>query len=274
MSYLPKPRKRFGQNFLQDRSIIHHIVTSIAPHENDHIVEIGPGRGALTQELLARVPHIQAIEIDRDLCAYLKTKFKPEQITLIEQDVLTIDFKQLALNQTTPPHQLRLVGNLPYNLSSELLIHWTQTPEYIQDIHIMLQKEVIERLAAAPSSSDYSKLTVAIQRLYEVEPLFDVPPTAFFPIPAVDSMVARLIPHSLQKQSELRCNPLILESILKTAFGQRRKMLSNSLRGLPVAVDWDQWGILPSQRPEEVSVQAWVNLARLLEPLWPQKSPL
>lgn len=270
---LPKPRKRFGQNFLHDHSVLHGIVSAIAPQKNDRLVEIGPGRGALTKELLSRVSHLEAIELDRDLCAYLKTIFVPEQLSLIEQDVLTIDFKALALSKPEHP-KLRLVGNLPYNLSSELLIQWTCVPEYIDDIHIMLQKEVIERLAAEPSTSAYSKLSVAIQHIYDVEPLFEVPPTAFFPIPAVDSMVARLIPHPPEKQSALQCNKHILESILKVGFGQRRKMLSNSLKGLPLSIDWEQWGIQPSQRPEDVSVQEWINLARLLEPLWPEKPTL
>lgn len=268
MHTLPRPRKRFGQNFLQDRSVLDAIAKAIDPRVGERIIEIGPGRGALTQELLARIPHIDAIELDRDLCVYLKKQFKPEQLQLFEQDVLTFDFKAYAETNLEVP-RLRLVGNLPYNLSSALLLKWIETPECIEDIHIMLQKEVIERLAAEPSTSAYSKLTVAVQTVFEVEPLFEVPPDAFFPEPAVDSMVARLMPHHPSRQPHFQCNRSILESVLQIAFGQRRKMLSNSLKGLPVSLDWTEWGIDPQQRPESVSVEAWVSLARQLEPIWP-----
>lgn len=268
MRNLPRPRKRFGQNFLQDASVLEAIVRAINPQKGERIIEIGPGRGALTRELLSCTPSIEAIELDRDLCAYLKTVFKPEQLHIFEQDVLTFDFAaHAALNQDQP--RLRLVGNLPYNLSSALLLKWVETPQCIQDIHIMLQKEVIERLAASPSTPAYSKLSIAVQTVFEVEPLFEVPPESFFPVPAVDSMVARLLPHRPADQQRFACNRSVLEAVLQMAFGQRRKMLSNSLKALPVALDWDSWGIDPQRRPESVEVEDWVKLARQLEPLWP-----
>lgn len=267
MHTLPRPRKRFGQNFLQDPSVLNAIARAVDPRLGERIIEIGPGRGALTRELLACVPRIEAIELDRDLCAYLKTRFKPEQLELFEQDVLTFDFEAHAAS-VVEPARLRLVGNLPYNLSSALLLKWVETPSCIEDIHIMLQKEVIERLAAEPSTSAYSKLTVAVQTVFEIEPLFVVPPSAFYPAPAVDSMVARLIPHHPSEQSRYQCNRTVLEALLQMAFGQRRKMLSNSLKALPMPLDWAAWGVDPQRRPESVPVEDWVLLARQLEPFW------
>ncbi len=268
MQHLPRPRKRFGQNFLQDPSVLEGIVRAINPKKGERIIEIGPGRGALTRELLSCVPSIEAIELDRDLCVYLKQIFKPEQLILYSKDVLSFDFAAHAALMPELP-RLRLVGNLPYNLSSVLMLKWVQTPECIKDIHIMLQKEVIERLAAEPSTSAYSRLSIAVQTVFEIEPLFEVPPTAFFPTPKVDSMVARLVPHRPSEVLRFQCNRSILEFVLQMAFGQRRKMLSNSLKALPVPLEWSLWGIDPQRRPESVSLDEWVGLVRQLEPVWP-----
>lgn len=263
-SSLPRPRKRFGQNFLQDPSVLDQIIRAISPRKGDRIVEIGPGRGALTREILSCHSHLDAIELDRDLCVYLRGRYAPEQLTLFEQDVLTFDFAAHANKEPSHP-RLRLVGNLPYNLSSALLLKWVETPDCVEDIHIMLQKEVIERLAAEPSTAAYSRLTVAVQTVFEVEPLFEVPPSAFFPEPAVDSMVARLMPHRPADAERLACNRQVLQKILQVAFGQRRKMLSNNLKGLGVVIDWDAWGVSPQSRPENVTVEQWIDLARRLE---------
>jgi len=251
------PRKRFGQHFLADSAVLAAIIDAIAPRAGDRLVEIGPGLGALTQALLERVPSIDAVEIDRDLVERLRQRFGP-RLALHSADALAFDFALLA----RPGEKLRLVGNLPYNISSPLLVRLLDFLPVIEDQHFMLQKEVVARIAAAPGSADYGRLTVMLQAHHEVESLFDVPPQAFEPPPRVDSAVLRMIP--LQRP---RCEDrAALHSVLMVAFGQRRKMLRNTL--LPwlaerrVDVGALPAPLAPTARPEQIDVDVYCELAR------------
>lgn len=247
-------RKRFGQHFLTDRSVISAIVHAVDPRPGERLVEIGPGRAALTTALIERVEPLTAIEIDRDLAGWLRSRFG-ERLQLIEQDVLTVDFADLAGDGA-----IRLVGNLPYNISSPLLVHLIAFRERIVDQHFMLQKEVVERIVAAPGEGAYGRLGVLLQNYYDVDALFDVAPQSFDPPPKVMSAVLRLLPRTGDEAPPLEA----LEPLLARAFGQRRKMLRNTL--LP----WlDEHGVAapeltPSDRAEDVPVAVYRLLAMRL----------
>ncbi len=251
-----QPRKRFGQHFLVDPAVLAAIVTAIDPRPGQRLVEIGPGLGALTQALLERIASIDAIEIDRDLVARLRQRFG-ERLSLHEGDALEFDFGALARGA-----ELRLIGNLPYNISSPLLIRLLNYLPSIADQHFMLQREVVERIVASPGGRDYGRLTVMLQAHYDVEQLFDVPPRAFDPPPRVDSALLRMIPLSRPLCDDVRS----LESVLSVAFGQRRKMLRNTL--LPWLQDRlaDQGGLQsrlsPTARAEEIPVDVYCELAQ------------
>lgn len=251
-------RKRFGQNFLQDRMVIDQIIHDINPQANELIAEIGPGLGALTLPLLAHRPDLHVVEIDRDLAAYWRAKQLPH-LTIHEMDALKFDFA--ALQPTSlPTRQLRVVGNLPYNISSPLLFHLHDHMAHIHDQHFMLQREVVDRMVAVAGNSDFSRLSVMLQASYAMTRLQDVPPTAFDPAPKVWSAVVRMVPLT---------NPIVdaalwpaFAKIVALAFSQRRKMLRGVLK--PYAAALEQVGIAGTLRAEDVSVAQYAALAALV----------
>ena len=249
-----QPRKRFGQNFLQDNGVIADIITAIGPLPGEKIVEIGPGLGALSRPLLAALGRLDAIEIDRDLAAALQSELAP-QLTLHLGDVLAFDFHALGTD-------LRIVGNLPYNISTPLLFHLAKFADNIRDIHVMLQKEIVQRMVAAPGDSNFSRLSVMVQYRFGVDWLLDVPPTAFSPAPKVDSAVVRLIP--LQPLPHIALDEKLFARIVATAFSQRRKTLRNSLSSVLTPKHLAAVGIKPGARAQELSVAQFVAIANLL----------
>jgi 16S rRNA (adenine1518-N6/adenine1519-N6)-dimethyltransferase len=251
----PHPKKRFGQHFLHDRNVIGRIVTALAPQACDHVVEIGPGTGALTRELLARMTHLDAVELDRDLIAHLESDFPREQLTLHQGDALKFDFCGLA----PVGNRLRVVGNLPYNISTPLLFHLLDQSGCIKDMLFMLQKEVVERLRAAPGGKDYGRLSVMIQYRCAVEKLFDVAPGAFTPPPKVDSAVVRLVPHATPPVAV--DDPARFALLVRAAFASRRKTLRNNLRGLLSVEDMLALGIDPVRRAETLSLAEFASLS-------------
>lgn len=243
-------RKRFGQHFLTDQSIPESIVRAINPQADDNVIEIGPGLSALTQPLLAHVKHLTVVEIDRDLAQRLRNHNSPKRLTVFEADALTVDFTQFG-------QDLRIVGNLPYNISSPLLFHLMQAAPQVRDQFFMLQKEVVDRMVAKPGNSDYSRLSVMLQARYKMHALFDVPPECFDPPPRVMSAVVRMIPlgeDRLQAKSEM-----VFAGVVAKAFAQRRKMLRRGLADLKI--DWASVGIAETARAEELSVEDFIRLA-------------
>jgi len=248
-------RKRFGQHFLIDEGIITSIVQAIAPQTNDAIVEIGPGLGALTRPLLSRLAHLHVIEIDRDLSARLRTEYSPTVMSVHEGDALLIDLSTIGSN-------LRITGNLPYNISTPILFRLAQAAHLIQDIHVMLQREVVERMSAGAGDSSYSRLSVMLQYRYHIEYLFDVPPAAFDPIPRVDSAVVRLIPR--RPLAPAAIDEKLFAHVVARAFAQRRKTLRNTLRGVLTATELETLGVSPNARAQELTVADFVRLADYL----------
>lgn len=254
-------RKRFGQNFLTDQGVIRSIVAAFAPAPGQNVVEIGPGLGALTHELLGTLGRIQVVELDRDLAAALPLRLLNEGELVVHQaDALRFDFGSLA----RAPHDLRVIGNLPYNISTPILFHLLDQADAIADMTFMLQKEVVERMTAAPGSGDYGRLSVMLQYRCDVEWLLDVPPEAFSPPPKVDSAVVRLRPHATPRY---KCDDeKRLQQLLTAAFNMRRKTLRNALRGWGDPEQFEAAGIDLGLRPEEVDVATWVRLANLPGP--------
>jgi 16S rRNA (adenine1518-N6/adenine1519-N6)-dimethyltransferase len=244
-------RKRFGQNFLVDEGVVAAIIDAIRPAAGECLVEIGPGLGALTRPLLAATGELHAIEIDRDLAHSLQHEFGA-RLKLHTGDVLQFDFATLG-------SALRIIGNLPYNISTPLLFHLADCVERICDIHVMLQKEVVERMAAAPGASSYSRLSVMLQYRFEIQKLLDVPAAAFDPVPKVDSAVIRLTP--LRAPRHIARDETQLARVVAAAFSQRRKTLRNSLRGLVEPAAFNELGIAPGARAQELSVAQFVALA-------------
>ena len=248
-------RKRFGQNFLVDRGIISAIVSTIDPQRSDSVVEIGPGLGAITRPLLDRLERLHVVEIDRDLIARLRKEYPPERMTIHEGDALAFDFASIGTD-------LRLVGNLPYNISTPLLFHLAEYVGIVRDMHFMLQKEVVERMVAIPGESDFSRISVMLQYRFHLEWLIDVPPESFDPPPKVQSAVVRLIP---RKVSELKAKSQEkLSQVVQTAFSQRRKMLRNTLRGTLSDAGFAELGIDPTRRAEDIPVDDYVRIANYL----------
>jgi 16S rRNA (adenine1518-N6/adenine1519-N6)-dimethyltransferase len=247
-------RKRFGQHFLTDTHIIESIIATIAPVAGQPVVEIGPGLAAITQPLVERLGHLHVIELDRDLAARLR---EHPQLSVIESDVLRVDFTQLA--QSLKADKLRVVGNLPYNISSPILFHLLNHVQAIQDQHFMLQKEVIDRMVASPCTSDYGRLSVMLQWRYEMENVLFVPPEAFDPPPRVDSAVVRMVPLQNPPNLDFR----LLETMVQVAFSQRRKLLRHTLgRWLD---DRQFTGAFDVQRrAEEVPVSDYIGLVQAL----------
>jgi 16S rRNA (adenine1518-N6/adenine1519-N6)-dimethyltransferase len=250
------PRKRFGQNFLQSQPIINQILQAINPQENENILEIGPGLGALTQPLLQRVKQLTAVEIDTDLHAYLSDQFgSTGQLNLISADALTLDYSQFGNN-------LRVVGNLPYNISTPLLFTLMKYSTSIDDMHFTLQKEVVDRMAAEPGTKAYGRLSVMLQYRCAVEALFDVPPEAFNPPPKVQSAIVRLVPYQTNPFEPVAIDRL--EALVSIAFRMRRKTLMNNLRDYCNISELDALGIDGSKRPEQISISEYVQLAKFI----------
>ncbi|HEC12549.1 MAG TPA: 16S rRNA (adenine(1518)-N(6)/adenine(1519)-N(6))-dimethyltransferase RsmA [Acidiferrobacteraceae bacterium] len=254
------PRKRFGQHFLHEQHVVDRIIRSLHPRPGEHIVEIGPGLGALTGDLLAVTDTLQAIELDRDLVVQLKERFdEPERLIIHQADALKFDFCSLSPS----PQKVRLIGNLPYNISTPLIFHVLEQSHCIQDMYFMLQKEVVDRMAAPPGGKDYGRLSVMVQWRCEVEKLFEVGPGAFTPPPKVQSAVVRLAPYAI---SPLDVNdPKIFSRLVQQAFSQRRKSLRNTLKGMLSAQDLEAVGIDPRARAETLSVEEFARLSNMVK---------
>lgn len=248
-------RKRFGQNFLQDSRIIADIVQAVRPQPADTVVEIGPGLGAITEPLAAKLDCLHVCEIDRDIIGYLKTRPYAGKLVIHEGDVLQFDFASV-------PGRKKIVGNLPYNISTPLLFHLSRYAGEVEDMHFMLQKEVVERMVAEPGSNDFGRLSVMLQYFFEMEKLLDVPPEAFSPAPKVDSAVVRLIPakHRIGQAQDFEQ----FAALVKQAFHQRRKTIRNNLKGLADDDDLQAAGISPQERAEHIAPEKYVALANLL----------
>jgi len=250
------PRKRFGQHFLTDRSIIEDIVQAIAPQAGQRMVEIGPGLAAMTQPLVERLGHLTVIELDRDLAGQLRAN---PQLTVIESDVLRVDFVALAASMAADADKtkIRVVGNLPYNISTPILFHLLDAVDVIEDQHFMLQKEVIDRMVAAPSTSAYGRLSVMLQWRYAMENVLHVPPQSFDPPPRVDSAIVRMVPHAAPAYLDVN----LLSELVRVAFSQRRKLLRHSLGQWLTARAFP--GVFDTQRrAEEVPVAEYITLAQ------------
>ena len=253
-----RARKRFGQNFLHDQQVIDRIIACIAPKASDLLLEIGPGQAALTRPLLASGAELHLIEIDRDLVAHLDKQFSQNaNVTIHASDALKANLPEITGNRP-----FRLIGNLPYNISTPLIFHILQWHELVVDMHFMLQKEVVERMAAVPGSRIYGRLSVMTQFRCRVTPLFDVQPESFSPVPRVCSSIVRLQP--LQKPPADAGSFRNLERVVSAAFSQRRKTLRNSLRELFNADQILATGIDPGQRAEQLSLSQFAALARSL----------
>ncbi|HNV82733.1 MAG TPA: 16S rRNA (adenine(1518)-N(6)/adenine(1519)-N(6))-dimethyltransferase RsmA [Arenimonas sp.] len=253
------PKKNLGQHFLVDRDIIDKIVMALKPAPEDFIVEIGPGQGAITFPILKKHGSLTVIEFDRDLITPLMESAEGiGELTIIHKDVLKVDFTKLAADRPA----IRLVGNLPYNISTPILFHVLEHAPAVRDMHFMLQKEVIDRMAAEPGSKVYGRLTVMLQARCEVTPLFMVPPHAFRPPPKVDSAVVRLVP--LASDKILIQDPVLFENLVRDAFGQRRKTIRNAMQALCTAEDIEAVGLRPDARAEQLPVADFIKLANFL----------
>jgi 16S rRNA (adenine1518-N6/adenine1519-N6)-dimethyltransferase len=247
------PRKRFGQNFLQDTTVIEQIITHLNVQHDDNIVEIGPGLGALTKPLLKKIDNLTAIEIDRDLHLHLTQLFAlSEKIALINADALTVDYGQLG-------RRLRVVGNLPYNISTPLLLYLLQFKSTITDMHFMLQKEVVDRLTGRPGTKNYGRLSIMMQYHCEVQLLMDVPASAFYPPPKVMSAIVRLVPYQCSPFSPVSITTL--QRVVAQAFSMRRKMIANNLKPLFTVNQLLNLGINPTLRPEQIAIVDYIKIA-------------
>ncbi len=250
-----RARKRFGQNFLQDTGVINAIVRAINPLPEDHLVEIGPGQGALTEQLSASACRLDVIELDRDLIPGLLAAFSVNpQFRLHSADALTFDYESLADDKLP----LRVVGNLPYNISTPLIFKLLENTATIRDMHFMLQLEVVDRLAASPGSKAWGRLGIMAQYHCDVEKLFEVPPEAFNPRPKVQSAIVRLAPW--QESPWPACDPQLLRQVVKAAFGQRRKTLRNNLKGLIDITRLEMLGIDPGARAETLALPQFIEI--------------
>lgn len=253
------PRKRFGQHFLNDKAVIHRIIEWLAPQSGEHLIEIGPGQGALTIPVLKKVKQLEVVELDRDLIPILKKRSESLGVIQIHQaDALKLNFNEFK----TDDRQLRVFGNLPYNISTPLIFHLLSFAPIISDMLFMLQKEVAQRLAAPPNTEDYGRLSVMVQYFCQVEFLDIIPPTAFYPPPQVDSAMVRLVPYG--QLPYLANNLDLFTEIVRRAFGQRRKTLRNSLKDF---ISDDKWLNIPvhsDARPENLSLKDFVAIANVL----------
>lgn len=252
------PRKRFGQNFLTDQIVLHNIIRAIDPQPDDAMVEIGPGLAAMTSLLLQSLKQLHVVELDRDLVTRLQKTFDPKRLIVHSADALQFDFASIPVAEGK---KLRVVGNLPYNISSPLLFHLAEIAPHVHDQHFMLQKEVVERMVADPGSKTYGRLSVMLQWRYHMELMFVVPPTAFDPPPRVDSAIVRMIPIA----QPLACEQLKLEQVVLKAFSQRRKVLRNCVAGMFTENELIDAGVDPQARPETVPMEQFVALANRLK---------
>ncbi len=252
---LPQAKKRFGQNFLVQPYIVERIMAAIRPDREDVLVEIGPGPGALTQKLLQALEHLTVVELDRDMIPGLVALAATEHLRILQADALKVDFASFQ----NPHKKLRVVGNLPYNVATPLIFHILESAGQIQDMHFMLQKEVVDRIVAAPGSKTYGRLSVMIQSFCAVESLFTVAPGNFFPVPKVDSAFMRLLPH----QPALLPDSLrpVFARIVTSSFAQRRKTIANNLRGIFSVDALRALGIDPGCRAETLDQAAFFRLA-------------
>nr|MDV6596588.1 16S rRNA (adenine(1518)-N(6)/adenine(1519)-N(6))-dimethyltransferase RsmA [Pseudomonas aeruginosa] len=261
-AYQHRARKRFGQNFLHDAGVIHRILRTIHAREGQRLLEIGPGQGALTEGLLGSGARLDVIELDQDLIPLLKLKFGLEsRFSLHQGDALKFDFASLVESG----EKLRVVGNLPYNISTPLIFHLLEYAPVIEDMHFMLQKEVVERLAATPGGGDWGRLSIMVQYHCRVEHLFNVGPGAFNPPPKVDSAIVRLTPFA--EPPHPARDPKLLERVVREAFNQRRKTLRNTLKPLLSVEDIEAAEVDPTLRPEQLDLAAFVRLANRLAEL-------
>lgn len=266
-------KKRFGQNFLTDASVIDALVQAIAPQAGDLMVEIGPGLGALTKPLLQKLNHLHVIEVDRDIIAWMQEEYASQSITVHHSDALKFDFASLNPNSTDSLsaaqlaslaawRNIRVVGNLPYNISTPILFHLLENAPHIIDMHFMLQKEVVERMVAKPSSAAYGRLSVMLQYYLQMEYLFTVPPEAFDPAPKVESAFVRCVPYSHPPQMAI--DVAMFARVVTAAFSQRRKTLRNTLKGILDDTGFAQSGINPQLRAENLGVADFVSIANYL----------
>ena len=252
-------RKRFGQNFLTDKFVLDSIIEAINPQPGEVMVEIGPGLAAMTALLIKRLDHMHVVELDRDLVVRLEKQFPREKLTIHSGDALKFDFAQIPVPEG---QKLRIVGNLPYNISTPLLFHFAEFAHMVEDQHFMLQKEVVERMVAEPGSKVYGRLSVMLQWRYDMSLMFIVPPSAFDPPPKVDSAIVRMIP----TRRQLACDGATLEAVVTKAFSQRRKVIRNCLAGMFTEAQLVEAGIDPQSRPETVGLEQYVALANILKP--------
>lgn len=251
-----RARKRFGQNFLHDQYIIDRIIQSIHPTENEHLVEIGPGRGALTRQLAATGARLDCIELDRDLAGHLNKQYKDfENVQIHQQDILKFDLQELTQQQRS----LRVIGNLPYNISTPVLFHLLKSQQLIKDMTFMLQLEVVERLAAGVGDKNYGRLGLMLQYYCQVEHLFNVPASAFTPQPKVTSAIVRLTPHTEppRQAKDVSC----LQIVIRTAFNQRRKTLKNSLKTMISEAVLNELALDSNLRPENLSLDDYILIS-------------
>lgn len=263
-------RKRFGQHFLADESVVDAIVRAIDPQPGDAMIEIGPGLSALTAPLLDRLDRLTVVELDRDLARRLRSRWGEDRLRVVEADALTVDFGDLSPSAdagsgpgAANAPRLRVVGNLPYNISSPLLFHLLHWAGQIRDQHFMLQREVIDRMVARPGDSQYGRLSVMLQARYRMTHLFDVPPEAFDPPPRVMSAVVRMRPlttDALRRPRDAR----VFERLVARVFEQRRKMIRGSLGAWAEWLDWDALGVAPTARPQELTVSQFMDMADAL----------
>ncbi|WP_373699072.1 16S rRNA (adenine(1518)-N(6)/adenine(1519)-N(6))-dimethyltransferase RsmA [Neisseria dentiae] len=250
-----KARKRFGQNFLQDTRIINDIVNAVRPQPGDVVIEIGPGLAAITEPLAKKLDKLHVVEIDRDIVGRLKTLPFADKLVIHEGDVLQFDFNSVAGKK-------KIVGNLPYNISTPLLFSLSEVADDVADMHFMLQKEVVERMTARPKTNDYGRLSVMLQYFFEMETLIDVPPESFDPAPKVDSAVVRMIPvkHRIGEAQDFDH----FAKLVKQAFAQRRKTIRNNLKGMAADEDLQAVGINPQDRAEHIAPELYVKLSNYL----------
>ncbi|MEY2928943.1 MAG: S-adenosylmethionine-6-N,N-adenosyl (rRNA) dimethyltransferase [Pseudomonadota bacterium] len=249
-------KKKFGQNFLKDAAIIHSIIQSINPLPNDLLIEIGPGLGALTKPLLEKTNRLLAIELDRDIVSWMENEYSKKNITIFNEDVLNFNFNQFD-------QKIRIVGNLPYNISTPILFKCIDNILNIKDLHFMLQKEVVDRMIAIPSSPEYGRLSVMLQYYFAMEHLVDVPKESFEPEPKVESSFVRLIPY--EQYPFIANNIEQFARIVKEAFSQRRKTIRNTLKSFISENDFEKIGINPQLRAENLSVSDFVKISNYLD---------
>lgn len=253
-------KKRFGQNFLTDQAIIGSLINAIEPKADDVMVEIGPGLGAMTQPLLKKLDHLHVVELDRDIVTWMQGHYPSNKITIHNMDALKFDFSSIA--KSTVEGKIRVVGNLPYNISTPILFHLLENVGNITDMHFMLQKEVVERMVAASSTPAYGRLSVMLQYRLQMEYLFTVPPEAFDPAPKVESAFVRAIPYAQPPCPAV--DETLFANIVLAAFGQRRKTLRNTLKGILDDAGFETLGIDSQQRAENLSVASFVSIANHL----------